>query len=75
MDRVTEERIVAIIDHAITDVANTRPSASEVVDVLLDLRLRVLELAVFDWIEDQDPAADGEHAPRSGFVGLMKRQS
>jgi hypothetical protein len=76
MDSATEERIVAIIDRAITDVANTRPATSEVVDVLLDLRLRVLEMAVFDWIESEEGLpADGAHARRAGFVGLMKRQS
>jgi hypothetical protein len=75
MDSATEERIVAIIDRAITDVASSRPAASEVVDVLLDLRLRVLELAVFDWIEsDGGVASDGDHPKRTGFVGLTRRQ-
>jgi hypothetical protein len=76
MDTATEERIVAIIDRALVDVAKTRPTASEVVDVLLDLRLRVLELAVLDWMEpEQGLPSDGDHAKRSGFVGLMRRQS
>jgi hypothetical protein len=73
MDAATEERVVAIIDRAIADATHTRPVRTEVVDVLLDLRLRVLELAVFDWIESEEGLSDPPKRP--GFVGLMKRQS
>ena len=73
MDRATEQRVVAMIDRALAEVSKTRPVASEVVDVLLDLRLRVLEMAVFDWIESERDATPGEHAKRGVFAGL-KRQ-
>jgi hypothetical protein len=74
VDTGTEARIVAIIDRALADVAQTRPVPSEVVDVLLDLRLRVLELAVFDWIEAEEFSDDHTRPRRAGLVGLMKRQ-
>ena len=73
MDRAIEQRVVAIIDRALTDVSHTRPVASEVVDVLLDLRLRVLEMAVFDWIEsEQEETPGSEHAKRGVFAGLKR---
>jgi hypothetical protein len=76
MDSATEERIVAIIDRAIVDVAHNPPAAPDVIDVLLDLRLRVLELAVFDWIESEEGLpSDRGQAKTGGIVGLMKRQS
>jgi hypothetical protein len=75
VDNGTEARIVAIIDRALADVAQTHPVPSEVVDVLLDLRLRVLELAVFDSIEAEEFSDDHTRHRRAGLVGLMKRQA
>jgi len=65
--------LVGIIDQALSDVTKARPGRSDVVDVLLDLRLRVLELAVFDWIESDEGRTDDARSKRPGFVGLMKR--
>jgi len=64
--------LVGIIDQALSDATKARPVRSDVVDVLLDLRLRVLELAVFDWIESDEGRTDAR-SKRPGFVGLMKR--
>jgi hypothetical protein len=75
VETAVEERLVAIIDRALSDVVHTHPVSTEVVDVLLDLRLRVLELAVFDWIESVEGLDDETRPKRAGFAGLMKRQS
>jgi len=73
VDATTEARLVGIIDQALSDATKARPVRSDVVDVLLDLRLRVLELAVFDWIESDEGRIDDARSKRPGFVGLMKR--
>jgi hypothetical protein len=76
MDTTTEARLVEIIDAALAEVSTARPAPAEVVDALLDLRLRVLELAVFDWIESVEGlAVDDPRSKRGGFVGLKKRPS
>jgi hypothetical protein len=74
VDAATEERIVEIIDRALADCSRENPGRTEVLDVLLDVRLRVLELAVFDWIESGDGSPGLEHRPRwPGFAGSKRR--
>ena len=72
----TEERLVAIIDHEIAEVARPEPTRADALDALLDLRLRILETAAFECIEcevNDDHAARGR---RSGaLVSLMRRHS
>jgi hypothetical protein len=76
MDTATEARIVEIIDQALVDVSHARPVPSAVVDVLLDLRLRILELAVFDWMESAEGLApESSGAKRGGMVALERRSA
>jgi hypothetical protein len=73
VDTITEARLVGLIDQALADAAKARPVRTDVVDVLLDLRMRVLALVVFDWIESGEGLTDDPRQKRPGFVGLMKR--
>ena len=56
MDTTTEARLVGIIDQALSDATKARPVRSDVVDVLLDLRLLLLEVESLEQLLDE-PAA------------------
>ena len=53
MDVATEERLVSIIDHELAEIARCEPARADALDALLDLRLRVLQTAAFEWIEHE----------------------
>jgi len=66
-----QEQLVSLIDGEIAEIARCEPARTDALDALLDLRLRVLETAAFEWIERE--VAD--HARRRGNsrASLMRR--
>jgi hypothetical protein len=71
VDVTTQEQLVSLIDNEIAEVARCEPPRPDALDALLDLRLRVLETAAFEWIEREV----SEHARRRGTsrAPLMRR--
>ena len=68
----TQEQLVSLIDREIAEIARCEPHRADALDALLDLRLRVLETAAFEWIEREV----SNHARRRGSsrASLMRRQ-
>jgi hypothetical protein len=60
-----------LIDKEIAAIARNEPRRADALDALLDLRMRVLETAAFEWI-----AQDVSHAHRrsGSLASLMRRQ-
>jgi hypothetical protein len=56
----TQQQLVALIDDEIAELARCMPARPDALDALLDLRLRVVETAAFEWIEREV----GDHARR-----------
>ena len=59
----TQEQFVSLIDDEIVEIARCVPARPDALDALLDLRLRVLETAAFEWIEREV----SDHARRRGI--------
>ena len=72
MDVATEQRLVSLIDKEIAEIARNDPRRADALDALLDLRMRVLETAAFEWIA-QD-VSDHGHRRSGSLASLMRRQ-
>jgi hypothetical protein len=72
VDVATQERLVSLIDDEIAEIARCEPARPDALDALLDLRLRVLETAAFEWIERA--VRDHAHKRASSLVSLKRRQ-
>ena len=72
MDVATQEQLVSLIDDEIAEIARCDPARPDALDALLDLRLRVLETAAFEWIARE--VRDQAHKRGSSLVSLMRRQ-
>ena len=67
-----QERLVSLIDHEMAEIARNEPRRADALDALLDLRMRVLETAAFEWIA-QD-VSDHAHRRSGSLTSLMRRQ-